>query len=147
MNNEEVIANILKYIDDSKILAKVTVSDEVEKVQNILNIVYEWEEKNNMLFNGDKFMTLRIGSDTIRNETLYFTPNYNEPISIMNEAKDLGIIFDYELNFKSHMRKVVKKANNKISWVLQTFNSRDGYIMKTLWKSIIVSHFDYGNVL
>ena len=65
----------------------------------------------------------------------------------MAEAKDLGVIFEYEINFKSHMRKVVKKANNKTSWVLRTFNNCEEYIMRTLWKSIIVSHFDYGNFL
>ena len=74
-------------------------------------------------------------------------PEYTEPITVMTEAKDLGIMFDYEMNFKCHMKKVVKKANNKISWILRTFSSCNLDIMRTLWKSLIVSYFDYGNIL
>ena len=147
LEKEEVRANILKYIDDIKVIAKVTTNEDVEKVQNVLNSGYEWEKKNNMLFNSDKFMTLRIGSEALRSETLYFTPEYMEPITIMAEAKDLEIILDYEVSFKSHMKKVVKKANNKISWILKTFTTCEIQVMRTLWKSLIVSCFDYGNVI
>ena len=83
----------------------------------------------------------------IRNETIYFIPNYDEPIKVMTEAKDLAIMFDYEFNFKCQMKKAVKKANNKISWVLRTFSSHKKYLMRTLWKLFIVSYFDYGNVV
>ena len=44
-------------------------------------------------------------------------------------------------------KKVVKKANDKISWILRTFTSHNIDVMRTLWKSIIVSHFNYGNVI
>ena len=113
--NYDIIAKILKYIDDSKVIAKVSCEDDVDKVQNILSIVYQWEKDNNMLWNSDKFMSLKIGNESIRNNTTYFTPNYDELIDTMAEAKDLGIMFDYNFNFKCQMRKVIKKANNKIS--------------------------------
>ena len=45
------------------------------------------------------------------------------------------------------MKKVVKKTNNKSSWVLRTFTSREKELMQTLRKSVIVSNYDYGNVV
>ena len=82
----------VKYIDDSEVIVKVTCEEDVDKVQNILSVVYNWERKNNMLWNSEKFMKLSIGNEIIRINTIYFTPNYDEPIKSMAENKDLGII-------------------------------------------------------
>ena len=30
---------------------------------------------------------------------------------------------------------------------MRTFTSRDINLMRTLWKSLVVSHFDYGNII
>ena len=92
--NHDIIVRILKYIDDSKVIAKVPFEEDVDKVQNILSVVYNWKRKNKMFWNSEKFMALRIGNEMIWINTIYFTPNYDDPIKSMAEAKDLGIMFD-----------------------------------------------------
>ena len=54
---------ILKYVDNSKILAGVTSLDNVERTQVSLDGIYNWVETNNMSYNGDKFECLKIGAN------------------------------------------------------------------------------------
>ena len=44
--------------------------------------IYQWEYRNNMKYNGEKVMNLRIGpnSSTIKNNTILFILGYVEPI-------------------------------------------------------------------
>ena len=96
-----------------------------------------------MQYNGDKFMNLRIGKDNITENTMLFTPGIEDPINEVDTAKDLGVLVDNKLDFKNQRVKVIKKANNKISWILHTFVSRDKDVMKTLWRSLVQPHFNY----
>ena len=76
-------------------------------------------------------MNLRFGKSEIIDNTMLFTPNIEDPINVVNMAKDLGVMIDNKLDFKSQRCKVIKKANNKVSWLLRTFISREMDIMKT----------------
>ena len=69
-----------------RVTRKIDTEDDVEELQQDLDKLYQWQEQNNMLFNGKKFEVLRYGNNrTIKESTSYFTPNYEEII----EEKDL----------------------------------------------------------
>ena len=138
---------MLKYIDDTKVIGKIDNKRDIENFQVTMNSKYEWEWKNNMKWNGDKFMIDRIGSKSIVENTTLFSPDYEEPIEEYQSARDLGVMFDDHLDFKSHRSLVIKKMNSKISWVLRTFRTRNIEHMRFLWKSIIQSTQDYGNIV
>ena len=55
---------------------------------------YSWKEFNKMKYNGDKFMDLRIGTYKIIENTMLFTPNFEDLIRIVDIAKDLEIMID-----------------------------------------------------
>ena len=52
------MAKILKYVDDSKVIAKITTEDDVDKLQTYMENIYEWESRNNMKYNREKFGNL-----------------------------------------------------------------------------------------
>ena len=54
---------------------------------------------------------------------------------------------DNDCTFKSQRTLAVKKTNQRCSWVLRTFLSRDPQIMKTLWRSLCQPIQDYGSQL
>ena len=66
--SEGVEATILVYVDDSKVMKKVTKEEDVEELQEDLNKIYDWEKNNNMRFNGGKFLVLRYGTNTALKE-------------------------------------------------------------------------------
>ena len=48
---------------------------DVEDHQDDLNTIYNWQQENNMLFNGNKFELLRYGTnEEIKESTIYLTP-------------------------------------------------------------------------
>ena len=77
LNNESLITTILKYIDDTKVIAKIEREEDIPLLQEKLEDVYRWEEINNMKYNGSKFMNLRIGpqnESSIIENIIIFTP-------------------------------------------------------------------------
>ena len=76
-----VVATILVYVDDSKVIKKVNTEEEVEELQEDLNQIYRWEKTNNMMFNGGKFLVVRYGANTeLKQNTLYFTGEMQDVI-------------------------------------------------------------------
>ena len=59
------------------------------------------------------------------------------------KVKDLGVLIDYEAQFKPQREKAIMKARSKAGWVLRTFSTRDSRMMVTLWKSLVQPHLDY----
>ena len=50
-----ISASTLVYVDDSKVKDQIKTEENVEKLQDNLDLIYQWEGINNMKFNGDKF--------------------------------------------------------------------------------------------
>ena len=88
--------------------------EDVEKLQKDLDTTYEWEMKNNMKFNGEKFLVLRYGQNgDLKENTSYFTADMNEVITQANECRDLGIIMQDDAGFSSQINKVCRKVRQK----------------------------------
>ena len=88
-----------------------------------------------MTWNDDKFVRMSHGKIENLHNLYLFTPNYMDPIPQEICTRDLGIMVDNDCTFKSKRTLAVKKTNQRCSWVLRTFLSRDPQIMKTLWRS------------
>ena len=66
-----VSANTLVYVDDSKVKDKIETEEDVSRLQDNVDKIYEWERTNNMKFNRDKFLILRYGRNKKRHLLLY----------------------------------------------------------------------------
>ena len=96
-----------------------------------------------MKFNEDKFELLRYGSNkTPLTNTKYLAPGGRE-IQPKQCVRDLGVIMNDSLTFANHVDKVCADAKKYTGLLMRTFNTRDPYIMKTLWTSIIQLRIDY----
>ena len=45
--------------------------------------------------------------------------------------------------FSSHVEFVCGKVKQKSSWILRTFQSRNTWFMKYMWKTLVQCHIDY----
>jgi ribonuclease P/MRP protein subunit RPP40 len=135
---------ILKYVDDTKVIKGVSSAEDMEALQDDLEKLYQWQQSNNMEWNGTKFQALRMGSNqTLREESLLFTPNFEDPIEEMELVKDLGVFMDRLGTFGPQRAKANAKAKQKAGWILRTFRSRDLHTMRTLWTTLVRPHQDY----
>ena len=141
---ENVSALKQVYVDDTKIKKGIKSEKDIEDLQDDLEKLYDWAEKNNMVFNGTKFQVIRYGDDEdLKNSTEYFTEGTSDIIERSETLRDLGVILSDDATFNEHVQHVVKKVRQKTGWVLRTFYSRRQDIMKTLFKSLIAPHVDY----
>ena len=112
-------------MDDTKLLKAINTLEDVEDLQANLDSLYAWQEANNMAWNGSKFQALRMGAiPSLIQDSILFTPNMEEPIEVVEEAKDLGVIIDNKMSFKAQRAKAQSKASQKAGWVLRTFSTR-----------------------
>ena len=97
-----------------------------------------------MKFNAKKFQVLRYGkNEELKNNTMYFTENTSEIVQREETVRDLGVLLSDDGRFKKHLEKVVGTVRQKTGWVLRTFQSRSPFLMKTLYKTLIIPHLDY----
>ena len=146
MNNES-IKKIYKYVDDTKVVSSTKNLEDTIKLQESLDQIYDWQKKNNMLFNGGKFVRITSGPNQELKHIPLFTPEYSDIIQWKEFTKDLGILIDDKINYSNQRNKALQKAKNKSSWVLRTFYNRDISVMKQLWKSLIQPVQDYGSLI
>ena len=66
-------ANLLSFADDTKLSLPVSTTQDVQRLQSDLEVLYNWSEANNMQFNEDKFKVIRYGPDCAI-KTLLITP-------------------------------------------------------------------------
>ena len=101
-----------------------------------------------MKWNDLKFQVLRLGpnQDLIDNTTI-FSPDHGEVVEEKDVIKDLGILVDSDICYVDQLYKAVNKAKQKAAWVLRTFSSRFVDLMRTMWRSLVQCHLDYGNIL
>ena len=120
--SEGVSASILIYVDDTKVKSRVKTTEDVESLQENLDRIYEWEKKNNIKFNGGKFLVLRYGQNQeLKESTIYFTGEMQYTISQVNHCRDLGITLQDDASFQMQQEKVATKMRQKCGWIFRNF--------------------------
>ena len=108
---QDLIANTLVYVDDTKVKQKVTSESDVEDLQKELIKLDNWAKVNNMEFNKGKFIVLRYGeNEALKNETEYFSGEYDEINERKESLRDLGVQLTDDGTFGEQIEKVCKKV-------------------------------------
>ena len=134
INDELSFAFASSFADDTRILGFIRDDNDRIRIQEELNLIYEWAERNNMKFNGKKFEAMKYGN----RETTYASPFHQpdgEPIKVVEEIRDLGILMNSSATFESEVEAAVLKSNRQAVWVLRVFRTRQELPLITLYKS------------
>ena len=143
IDNNTHSSSVSSFADDTRILAGISNTDDVRKLQIDLNAIFEWARQNNATFNDDKFECIRYGkNDEIRNSTAYISNN-GAAIKCEEYVRDLGVTLSQDAVFSKHISEIKTSANLKAGWILRTFQTRDKLLLKTLWKSLVAPILDY----
>ena len=91
--------------------------EDVIKLQEDLYKLHQWSLKNNMVYNGGKFVSIRYGKDIeMKESTLYFSGDTEEIIEEKESIRDLGAILQNHASFTKQVEKVSAKARQKAGW-------------------------------
>jgi hypothetical protein len=93
--------------------------------------------------NVDKCKSLHLGN---QNSGHQYVMSGNPLVKTMAE-KDIGVSVDENLKFHIHTARVVSKAFQILAVVNKSFVNLDEFTLPLLYKALVRSHIEYGNVI
>ena len=133
----ENIKNEIKvFADDVKM---ITDPRQSLAIQNDLNLLCQWESDWLLRFNVSKCKILHMGKSNPKNQYVFL----NSVLKTCTEEKDLGVLFNEKLSFHDHIYASISKAKSSLAWLLRNTISRDSYVMKTAYKSLVRHNLEY----
>ena len=140
----EAVHKIVKmFADDTKVYCPISDWSDKEELQEDLNSMCDWSDTWQLLFNVGKCKVIHYGKNNPE-YTYYMKSN---ELSAAHEEKDLGVVFQRDLKFGSHISQKVNKANSMLGIIRKTFDFLDQEIFLKLYKSLVRPHVEYANVV
>ena len=133
------------FADDTKVYKGIESEDDVKELQMAIDEMYQWTQKWLLNFNKEKCKILHLGKKNEKNEYFIGTGDQRIPLDETELEKDLGVYVDPNLDFKSHIKNTVKKANYTVYKMIKNFSFRDADILVPLFKSLVRPILEYGN--
>ena len=136
------------FADDTKLYSEIMCNGNELALQDNIYESCNWTNKWQLTFNTKKCKHMHMGNKQ-EPETYYIKDSVNkvhEIVKVENE-KDLGIIFDKKLSFSDHIQTKIKIANRNLGIIFKTFTYMDKEMFRTLYKSLVRPHLEYGSVI
>ena len=80
------------------------------------------------------------------NSTVYKSSSGNV-IRKVNSCKDLGVYFDQDGSFSTHIAGKISKSKKLSGYILRTFMTRSASLLMQLFKAIVLPIMEYGSVI
>ena len=140
------------YADDSQLYVSFSSSDSAEsmqKLQSCLAAVQTWMQTNRLELNPDKTELLLIGHKKQREKYLSLFPTRLMGVETnpASSARNLGVIFDQDFNFKSHISRVCRTCFYHMRDIRRIRKHLSLKNAKTLAHALVTSRLDYCNSL
>ena len=134
------------FADDTRLIRQIWTELDAINLQTDVEQLYKWASDNNMLFNGEKFECLKVGSnEDLKHNYNYNTPNFDGCIEDVDSLRDLGIIVSTKGDFREHIFKIVSKAKQRSGWISRQFMRKSIEFRRHMYRVYIQSLLDYGS--
>lgn len=125
------------YADDLKLYASVSDEHHPNALQGAIDQVAKWCDDNGMEISVPKCAVVRYGSSN----QIYFLRN--QAIQMQTSVRDLGICITPQLDFSSHLTKIVQGANAIVNTIFRTFIIKRPEFYIKLYRSLVVPRLIY----
>ena len=109
-------SHLLLFADDCKVFKEINCTTDCDLLQLDINAIYTWCQTWHMNLHRDKcyFMnfSLKRQNDIVKQ---YYIGDFF--LKRVNQMKDLGVYFTYNLNFSLHVCKIVSKARQMLGFI------------------------------
>jgi hypothetical protein len=141
-------SQFLLYADDLKMFKKINNINDSKLLQIDLEYINNWCKNNKMELNVKKceFITFSKKLAQNRIETTYNLGNVS--LNKIQVVRDLGVLFDSDLNFKKQVDHVISKASMMLGFIKrQSKDFKCPYVTKALYCSLVRSVIEYANII
>ena len=129
----EIVTSTAKlFADDCKLYRNIFSIEDCDLLQADLDRLSEWSNKWLLFFNTSKCVVLRIRASI---QYTYFLNN--EPLSVVGEQKDLGVIISSDLKPSKHISYICSKANQRIGMLKRCITDRSRETIHKFYKALI----------
>ncbi|HBK83120.1 MAG TPA: hypothetical protein DDZ41_05910 [Flavobacterium sp.] len=139
-------SDCLLYADDLKIMKKIENIQHCQELQSDLDLLYNWSCYNKLLLNIDKckFMTFSMRKIIIEHQ-------YNIGCQVLDRVKifkDLGVLFDDKMTFRSHINIIVAKANSILGFICRiTKDFKKPNSVRSLYCALVRSNLEHAAII
>ena len=136
------------YADDTQLSYRFLSRDINETCRGIdgdLEHIYDLSKQHNLKLNSEKSKVIIFTSKTSKH---FLTENAKVhingvPLPIVDESRNLGVVFDNELRFRTHVRKLMQKCYTSLKFIYANRALLSRQLRKHLCESLVLSHFTY----
>ena len=149
---DNISCNSLQYADDTTLYQHCKLKNLqncIEKLESNLQTVLDWALQNSLVFNDDKRKYMLFSSIQQSERHNLSQPDKcklihnNEPVERLNSTKILGVHFDENLTWITHVNNLIKSSHATLR-SLRLFKRFIPYkVRKTLAETLILSNLKY----
>ena len=133
----------MMFADDTKIFGNPGSSLQLD-----INRADEWAQKWKMKFNVNKCKVLHFNMGENNHYDYYMVDQHTMcKMTATPQEKDIGVIFDNNLQFNSHITTTVNKCQQILSIIKRSFDFIDENIMTLLYSTLVRPIIEYSNVI
>ena len=134
----EIVNKLLLFADDAKLCARASTPS---LNQADISKLADWQLLWGLTFNtnDNKCKVMHIGKNNPRN--CYVLNGRALPST--EEEKDLGVTFNQEFSWRTHIDNSIKKANSTMAWIMRVIIIKDVSTMAQLYKTLVRPHLEY----
>ena len=137
--DDSITSNVLKFADDTKLFRKVNTDGDKQHLQNDLDILVEWSEKWQMLFNFGKCKCLHTGRGNLN-------VNYKMGDNVLGttvKEKDLGVTVSAYMKVSEQCGIAASKGNQILGLIRRNITYKGKQLIIPLYKAIVRPHLEY----
>lgn len=139
---------ILSYADDTAVIATgVNWDDAQNNMNNFLRVISEWLAVNRLSLNVDKTVCMTFGSyvDSVPAQTCIKI--HDKIITRVENFKYLGIVFDYNSKWDSHIQYLVKKTKYLVYIFYKISKSMSTETLRMIYYAFFQGIVSYGIIV
>lgn len=143
---ENINVPCLLYADDLKIFGIIEQPSDCITLQNALQDIYDWCNRNKMILNVPK---CHVVSYSLKHNDIVFDYTLNDTkIPRSNTYKDLGVIFDRELSFVPHINNILNDSCRMLGFIFRTSGDfLETSTRKLLFFTYVRSKLEYASIV
>jgi len=147
----QIFCNSFLYADDAKLYKTIMHLSDCILLQDGFSSLFTWSLKWGMQLNFDKCKVVSFHKS--RSGSIDFDYSYTDKRGVLCNIErvtsfiDLGVKFDNELQFASHVYDKINVANRMLGIIKRNFVDMGKDCFITLYKCLVRSHLEYGAVV